>query len=271
MGKIVISQINNKTFISKMNKVEINDKIYTYPENWDEVSFGLWEDFQMALDAKLDSEDKYSYDTMIDIMSLITGISRQDFLQQSKQFFEMVFSTVKFIFDDSLSQIKMNNEIEIAGEKYVIDDNPNISFGQWIDRDAVLEAYPVNQKLSAMLAVMLIPVKNEGKYNSDEVEKRQAEIKKMCVKDVYPLLAFFLTKKKLLLACLEAYSTGVEVLHHRIQELETFLKNGGGSTSFLSWRRKILQKWMPYLREEYSKSFNTLHTLMTRVSQQTIN
>lgn len=254
-----------------MNKVEINDKIYTYPENWDEVSFGLWEEFQMFLDRKLDENDKFSYDSMIDIMSLITGISREDFLEQSKHFFELIFSSIKFLFEDELSKIKIKNELIISGEKYIIDDNPNISFGQWIDRDAVLENYPSNQKLSAMLAVMLIPEKNQGKYNSNEVEKRQAEIKKMCVKDVYPLLAFFLTKKKLLQECLVAYSMGVEVLYLRIQELETWLKNGGGSTSFMSWRRKIIQKWMPYLKSEYSKSLTTLHTFQTKLSQQIIN
>lgn len=252
-----------------MNKITINEKVYEYPEKWEEVTFGMWEDFQMLLDKKLDGELTYSYDTMIDILGLITGVERDVYLNSPKQFFEQVFFSVKFLFDDTLSKIPMSKNIQIDGELWVANEDPNITFGEWIDRDAVLENYPMNQKLSAMIAILLRPA---GKsYSPEDLQTRQEKIKRQPVVNIYPLISFFLTKKNLLLECLTAYSKGVELLQLRTLELEIYQKNGGGKTSFMSWRAKILPSLIKSSREKYLKSLTTLHTFTTRISQAKIN
>lgn len=252
-----------------MNKILINDVVYEYPEKWDEVSFGLWEDFQQLLNNRLDPETHLSYDTLIDIMVLITKIPREIFLNSPKKLFEDVFLSIKFFWDDELSNIKMSNRIEIDGEWWVANEDPNITFGEWIDRDAVLEHYPGNQKMSAMVAILLRP---EGSmYNPDDLPTRQGKIKNTPVVKIYPLLNFFLTKKKLLSQCLTAYSQALELYQLKILELETFQKNGGGNTSFMKWRAKILPSLIWYLKGEYLKCLTTLSIYTTRISQAKIN
>lgn len=252
-----------------MNKIMVNEVEYTYPESWDEVTFGMWEDFQGILTKRLDSEDMYSYDTMIDVMVNFTGVPRDVFINSPKSFFERVFMTIKFLWDDELSTIKYSNRIQIDGEWWVANEDPNITFGEWIDRDAVLEHYPADQKMSAMVAILLRP---QGlKYNPDDLKTRQEKIKRQPVKNIFPLLSFFLTKKNLLLQCLTAYSQMLELYRMRILELETYQKNGGGNTSFMKWRAKILPSLIQYLKDEYTKSSTTLYTYMTRISQARIN
>jgi hypothetical protein len=252
-----------------MNKITINETEYTYPSTWDEVTFGTWEEFQLILTKKLDPEGQYSYDTLLDVMVMFTKIPRDIFLNAPVTLFEGVFNTIKFLWNNELDKIEIAATIEMDGNTYYVNDDPNITFGEWIDRDAVLEHYPENEKFSAMIAILLR--EPNKKYSPDDLKNRQAIIKRQPVKAIFPMINFFLKKKNLLLKSLIVYSQTLLVLRMKISELETYQKSGVGNTSFMSWRNKMLLSSIKYLKGEYTKYLTTLYTYMTRLSQAKIN
>jgi len=251
-----------------MKTITINNQDYFCPEIFQEINFGLWEEIQIMFENN--PSNKITYDLTLDIIELITKIDRKIVLSTDSLLFRDLRSTLSFVFhSDELSKITFQNFIEMEGEKYYINEDPNCTGAEYIDRDFVLEEFESSKKLSGMCAIFLRP---KGiKYSSDDLEERIKLIKQQPCTAIFPMLGFFLLKGKLLSKSMQAFSMGLQVYQVQQMELENWQRSGAGNTSYFNWRKKICGLWMNSSNERFMNCLTSYHTLQTRLSQNKIN
>lgn len=249
-----------------MHTVKIENQEYSYPSSIDELTLGEWEEIQTYVKNRI--TDKYTYDDVISILELITGISKKTFLESPAQVFNIVFETVKWIFEVNFEGIKPKDELEIDGKIYTYGKSENITLREWVDIDTILSKFPDDKKFSGVMAVRIR--ENGAEYSekeSEQIEDRISFWKGQKVVDVMPIINFFLLKEKMLLTNFQSYSMAVQIAQVQMERINNSLKNGDGSIRLSNWRKMILKKLTPYLQNQLSECYRTWHTLRIKIMQ----
>lgn len=244
-----------------MNKLTFKDQVYEFPSNMDELTLGDWEDIEAMKKNHIDNGK--SYDSVINIISRITGVFPEDIWAAPKELCFDLHNACKFYFDFKPAA-KPESFFDIDGVRYVYSEDPNCSFMEWVDRDGILQEYPDEKKFSGMLAIYLRP---EGEaYNYKNIDKRIKLFKKQPASKFIPLIAFFLTKEELLLTNLKAYSMGLQLAVYQGRMLNS-AANGVGTTSLWNWRKKTLQRLIPFYNIQLEKYLTSYLTVETNLKQ----
>lgn len=248
-----------------MKNIEINNIIYNIPENFDEISFGDFEKLLIIMEEH-PSSPLITHDLVLDIIEFLIKIPKDVMLADymPKEIYQYIYSTINFVFfQENLKDIKLKSEYIINNERWVYSDDPNCSTKEYIDRDTILTDFPKDNQLSGIISIFLRPVGK--KYDAVDLNDRIALIKKEKVTEIYPLVAFFLTKKELLKTSMNLYSIMLASFQAKQAELQSYLESGDGTGSLLNWRKKICLSLMKSLNDRFMKSSTYYHTLKTRV------
>lgn len=252
-----------------MKKLEINNITYNFPENFDELLFGDFENCLIIMENH-PSSPKITHDLVLDILSFLGKIDKKLLTELPKSVYLELYKTISFIFyEENLKEIKLKAEYNIDGEVWVYSDDPNCLTKEFVDREVVLTEFPEEKRLSGLIAIFLRP---KGKsYSSEDLEERINKIKNQKTTEIYPLIAFFLARRNLFTHSMNLYSIMLANFQSRQVQIDNFLKSTDGTASFWNWRKKISKILTIYLKEKYSKCLTYYHTLQTSHSLKKIN
>lgn len=155
-----------------MIKINLNDKIYEFPEVWSEV---ILDKFIQITEIKTDDLDEIEKN--LQILSVLTGIPFEEIDELPYTEYARLASICHFIFYDDKAPVK--REFTIDNIDYVmIDDITKITTAEFVDMDSILANKETTiSNLHIFLAILYRPKVNGKieKYNSDSVAER-AEI-----------------------------------------------------------------------------------------------
>ena len=207
-----------------------------------------------------------THDLVLDVIEYLVKIPKDVMLSDymPKEIYQYIYSTINFVFfQENLKDIKLKSEYIINNERWIYSNDPNCSTKEYIDRDTILTDFPKDNQLSGIISIFLRPVGK--KYDAVDLNDRIALIKKEKVTEIYPLVAFFLTKKELLKTSMNLYSIMLASFQAKQAELQSYLESGDGTGLLLNLRKKICLSLMKSLNDRFMKSSTYYHTLKTRV------
>tara|TARA_R110000868_G_scaffold408718_1_gene692275 strand:+ start:919 stop:1686 length:768 start_codon:yes stop_codon:yes gene_type:complete len=246
-----------------MHKIELDNKEYNFPASVNELTLGMYEKIQTIV---LKQEDKeFTYDSVIDIITALTGIDKEIILNAPTEFFDQIYKLCEWVFFLDLTALAVKTEIEVNGEKYTYNESANITLKEWVDIDAVLRQFPEENKLSAVLGIRLR--KPGEKYNSEIIEKRMSLFKTAKITDVYPIVNFFFLKEKAPQILMQTFSQVLELSHQQQEQNEDLEKNGVGGKPLSVWQLMMLRKLNKSYKQILTQCSLIYHSALTNQMQ----
>jgi hypothetical protein len=137
----------------------------------------------------------------IKLMSMITGLTEEEI--ENADAIEVVKATTElssFLMEKSN---EFKNEIEFNDKKYKFLDLPNLTFGEFIDIDTFLTKTPAEKQreMHLLMAMLYREVDEKGNYlpyNSNKLQARAEEFKKLPVRYLNGASTFFLRLDRIL-------------------------------------------------------------------------
>lgn len=180
-----------------MIKITIDKKKYYVPNDFTEVSIGLYQKL-----TKIDSEDEI--DKLVDYMKILTGLDRDTILKVELNDIRKITKNLLTLFNKG--DYKVVDAVKIDGTTYVFDkDLENMKFNMFIDLEEMTkDKEVVNDYLHLIMAILYRPVKRHSflkrkkvlkpeKYNSSMVKDRAEFFKENMMMDkVMGSLFFFM-------------------------------------------------------------------------------
>lgn len=234
--------------------IEYNGEHYVLKEPTIEV----WSEV-MKFRELLDEEELY-----IKMISVITGLSREDILQaDASQIAEVGEKLKSYLWRESKQFFP---EFEHEGITYQLADFNKMSFGQFVDIETFLkkdESYRV-ANLNELAAYLY--VEKGTKYSDSDFQKRIQTMKGIPVKIVESSLFFLLNSEKLLQKLSQIYSQNK--LLWRIMIIRITLANfGGGILSYLGWLKTGFGYLMKLLTYPLYLVLTTCHIFLTSIKK----
>lgn len=207
---------------------------FTIPESWDEVKLETFIQLQ-----KLYKDDiKPSYQ---DIISVLSKISIEEINNYPAIVIGKVAEKLQFLSTDITD--KVDNKIEIDGELYIINNEEQLKFGEYVDVQTVLDGDRDN--LPAILAIIC---RKQGEvYNDDfiakELNKRIEMFNKQPITKIYPIITFFLNLCLLSPNNIQSFSEMLkDQANYILTVTEGLVKSGTGLKRYMNSPTKKLKK-----------------------------
>lgn len=130
----------------------------------------------------------------VKLLSFVTGLTEEEI--ENSDYLEVVELSQKISEFLTKDGAKFYNEFNFNGKNYRFLDLPNLTFGEFIDIDTYLSKEPHERKrdMSLLMAMLYREIDNNGHYlpyNSNELQKKSEEFKKLPVKYVNGSTNFF--------------------------------------------------------------------------------
>jgi len=233
-----------------MNKIELNEKEYFVGKSPDDINLDTYEKIRAVMINRVGSG--YSYSDILDITSILTGIPKDEFLENSPVVFDEIFKLTKWVYDINFNDYSPKDYIEIKGKKYFYDDDEsNLTLHEYIDADIILKDFPAENQLSAVLAVRLRELNK--KHKTDDINTQMELFKTAKLSSVLGFINFFLSKEK------ESQIPGQLFFHlHNLalmnqEALEYYHNNLAGNRSCGSLPMKMYSKQIKSWRKTLTK------------------
>lgn len=209
----------------------INIKI---PESWDNITLNKF----IKLQGLYTPESK---PTIIDIISVLGDIDKNILMQAEAEEIDMIANHLDYL-SKPISN-KITNEIIIGNDKYIINTDEKMKFGEYVDCQTILDSDKTNY--SAILGI--ICRKENEIYDDDFIANKLNDridmFANMPITKVYPTITFFLTKWVQSSNNIQLYSERLKDLtSHILRQLRTSKESGIGKRRFMNWRMKKLEK-----------------------------
>jgi hypothetical protein len=185
----------------------------------------------------------------IKLMSMITGLTEEEI--ENADAIDVVKATTEvstFLMEKSN---EFKNEFEFNGKNYRFIDLPNLTFGEFIDIDSFLTKTPVEKKreMHLLMAMLYREIDKDGNYlpyNSNKIQSKAEEFKKLPVRYLNGATTFFLRLDKILRGGLRGSSWLQTKLVMKMiwlsVKLSVLIGFGLGLGRLYLWRMRILQK-----------------------------
>lgn len=185
----------------RMLRININDKEYSIPESFDELSFEQYcrafyklplisEDMDEVQQFRLIKENESR------ILSRIMGEEDDFCMDLPLTVFARLNEAIKFIYDTDYFYKNAKAGITVRGKRYSIPALEKMSMRQFIDADMVMRGDENPLQYIELLAVLLLTYDNKGEYipYGGDYEEMYGELRGMPCSKCLPLVFHFFKK-----------------------------------------------------------------------------
>ena len=251
-----------------MHTLELNNQVYNIPENANELSLKKFIQIRNVIDPLTISGEtmELTYNNIIDIVCITTGIDKDQILNYPKAFFDFVLDKILWVFSLKADDYPIKDCIIVDGVEYYWEDNPDRYLKEWVDIDFIQRNWPVEERPAGILCVRLRKRLEDGSlemYDGDQIGERKDRFNECAVSEVLPLVNFFTVNDRRYEMLIDLYSKAVEAAGLNQMQLNNLVLNGDGTKPLSPWQMKIFSKSMKYLTNELKKHSTFLHTLST--------
>lgn len=184
-----------------MIKLEIDDKKYSIPESFDELTFEQYCKVFWKLDTGIGIEDeveqfKRQVSTQSIILSRLLGESDDFCLGLPINVYSQLLARTKFLYDIDFLLKNAKAGIVIDGKRYTVPPFNEMPLRQYIDADVVMKEKENPLQYIELLSILLASKGKDGKwikYNG-EYQEMMGKLRKMKCSDVLPLVYHFFKK-----------------------------------------------------------------------------
>lgn len=223
--------------MKKKKNIEIPFENYgsiIVPTSWDELTLKQFQDVMKCY--KKETPD------IMDIIAVLTNVNKETLNSMPVSFIKTIMTHLTFL-NTELEINKTSNSIVINDEVYSINPENELKFGEYTDFNTIMEADKYNY--AGMLAV-LCRKKNEiynDEFSQTLLPLRMQMFEQQSVKDIYPLIGFFLQLFENSNQCLEFYLTQLRYqVNQLLQNTESLLQGGAFKKLYLTSQVMKLKK-----------------------------
>lgn len=210
------------------DKIEIVD-------SWEKMTLKQFSELS-RLQARVDEEGNKIPLRTADLIKVLSNLNEDDIESLPMSIIDIIISKLEFL--QTPPTYTNTNSIIINGEKFRINYEEELKFGEWVDTQTVIDADKFNH--SAILAI-ICRKKDEvydNKFSQEILPKRIEMFEQQPLDKILPLIGFFLN---LLYMSSNITSTSIDHLKEEARELasnlESFLRDGDGKKSFSIWQK----------------------------------
>lgn len=205
------------------------------PTSWNDITL---EHFIRIQNAYEESDNNYK---SLKVIAAITNTDVNELENAPAIIAEKLYNSISFI--NQPLNTKPNNEIIINDEKYFIHYENELTFGEYVDVQDIMEAN--NKNYGAILAVLCRKEKEE--YNDDyklnKFTERMEMFNNQPIINIYPVIGFFLLRWMESPTTMNKYSDlMLDQGKQAINLIENYLENGDGRKYYTNSQMKTLQK-----------------------------
>lgn len=184
-----------------MIKLEIDDKKYSIPESFDELTFEQYCKVFWKLDTGIGIDDeverfKKDTETEATILSRLMGESDDFCLSLPINVYVNIKQRIKYLYDIDFLLKNAKAGIVIDGKRYSIQPFNEMELRRYIDADVVMKEKENPLQYIELLSILLASKWKDGKwikYNG-EYQEMMGKLRKMKCSDVLPLVYHFFKK-----------------------------------------------------------------------------
>lgn len=204
---------------------------YNIPTCWDDVTLEKFVKLQNDIDETNEFTSLYS------IISIMSDKPFSEVSDLPYDFVEQIMARLSFM--RTMPEVEAKNEVEIDGEKYIINYQNKLVFGEYTNVQMLLQ----NDKYAyaEVLAVLCRKVNEEysNQFIIDNFDERVKLFNSCPITKIMPLVLFFSTYWILSQKSSEIYSDLQKQTDQLAQSINNSAKNGGGKKLYTNWRTKI--------------------------------
>ena len=208
-----------------MKKLKINDKEYSLPENWKDVTMKTYCHLFYKLEEtnnKMSDEEKQviTLRNEAKIISRLLGEGDDFCLSLPVTVFNEIRNHIQFLYEINDFLNSKIFYLNIDGKKYFMPQPNEMSLRQYIDSDIIMKDDNENQFIE-LLACLLLPVGKDGKYEYDgKYQDLIPKIENMSAEDGLPFIYTFFKKKIISKKVSEAFSKVQEEADQLVQNIK---------------------------------------------------
>jgi len=183
-----------------MKVIKINDKEYSLPESWKDITMKLYCHLFYKLEettSKMGDDERrlVTLRNEAKIVSRLLGEEDDFCLTLPVEAFNMIRDNIQFIYEIGEFLDSKIFYLNIDGKKYFMPSPNEMSLRQYIDADIIMKDNNKNQFIE-LLACLLLPVGKDGKYEYDgKYQDLIPKIEEMSAEDGLPFIYTYFKKK----------------------------------------------------------------------------
>lgn len=180
-----------------MTRIEIDDKEYSLPTSFDELTLGKYCEAFHGIDIGNDVVDdtarliRMKVNESI-IVSRLLGESDEFAMDLPLVTYNKIADKIGYIYNFKVMLENARASVMIDGDRYGVEDVERMSMRQFIDADMVMREEG-NRQYVSLLAVLLLKVGDDGKYEKydGKYEERVDKIAGLKCSEALPLVFHF--------------------------------------------------------------------------------
>lgn len=190
-----------------MIKLELGNKKYNIPSDWDELTLGDWQKIS-DIDVSYEEEVYRSYYLVINILSIFNVLG--DLTSLSILQITQIGNEMKYLTQNPISELK--NIIKIDEKEYGLELNMfGMSAGAYFDAEKIVKNSKNIDKLHILMATFYRPIKKKRKkdydlepYDTSTLNERAQEFKKVSALEAAAFINFITAHG---IACIESFQS----------------------------------------------------------------
>lgn len=210
-------------------------KFDNVPTSWEDITLEKFIDIQTVY------ENNDNQVNTLEVIATICNVDIEELKNAPAVIANKLYSAISFI-NEPIST-EPNNEIIINGEKYYIHYENELSFGEYVFVQDILESNPKNY--GAILASLCRKENEEfdDDFKLHKFNERFEMFNNQPILKIYPLVTFFLTQWLQSATLMNKYSDQlIDQGKQVINLLMNSQRNGGGKKYSLTLRMRTLRK-----------------------------
>lgn len=205
------------------------------PKSWDDIKLSTYQEIERFY------EDKNKEFSVPEVLHILCNKTVDEVNALPISFLEKIMEQLAFL-QTAPDTLKPTNEIEIDGEKYMVNVFNELKTGEYIATDTVLKA---DKHDYASLLAILCRKENEAydsEFEAKLFEKRREMYLRQPVTKILPIVSFFLSCYSVYMAPSLLYSMAEEQANLIQKNLENLEGVGRLKKCYMKWRVKTLLK-----------------------------
>lgn len=209
---------------------------WTVPTSWNDVTLKTYQEIERYY------EDKDKDFDLREVIHIITNHTIDEVNALPVEFLDSMMEKMAFL-QESPSNEKPTNSVEIDGEVYTVHTENKLKVGEYIAADTAMKGDKHNYA-----AFMAILCRKDGeiydsKFENEVLEDRIKMWEKQPVTKILPVVGFFLNLYITLQMPTLLSSKVMEAIDHTRKDIETLQRNGAISKRSMKSAMKKLKKW----------------------------
>ena len=208
---------------------------WTVPTSWDDITLKTYQEIERYY------EDKDKDFDLREVIHIITNHTIDEVNALPVEFLDSMMEKMAFL-QESPSNEKPTNSVEIDGEVYTVHTENKLKVGEYIAADTAMKGDKHNYA-----AFMAILCRKDGeiydsKFENEVLEDRIKMWEKQPVTKILPVVGFFLNLYITLQMPTLLSSKVMELVDHTRKDIETLQRNGAISKHSMKSAMKKLKK-----------------------------